>query len=145
MQPSAVQGSSTNLCGRWCRGIRLWLLLPCFAAACVEGELGPCEQSSDCQAGFGCPATGPLAGRCAKSCSDDAPCIQYYGEASACVQGTCTTVCDYRYEDGVCGMQEPALDACAEGLECKQESPSHCASFCAVERWPPSASDQSGS
>lgn len=94
---------------------------------------GSCESSSSCDEGLFCAKGGPTAGHCTRSCEGDGECIVRFGEGHFCSDTVCVQACGWLSTCTTRLVTEFA--ECGDGLRCRAETSSSCASTCAVSTW----------
>lgn len=116
----------------------VWTLgLLLFAHGCAKTEpmsaFGRCGQDADCGTGLFCAQGGPLAGYCARSCSEHTDCSSRYGASHACVESVCVQVCGELSE---CSAPElTQFERCAAGLSCRALDSEACTGHCTASSW----------
>ena len=94
---------------------------------------GSCESSSSCEEGLFCAKGGPTAGHCTRPCEADDECVVRFGEGHFCSDTVCVQACGWLSTCTTRLLTE--FVECDDGLRCRTETASSCASTCAVSTW----------
>jgi hypothetical protein len=116
------------------------LALACVVVGCSDKGpspvFGTCSDDKECETGLFCAQGGALKGHCARFCSEDSECVARYGINHLCGDAVCVQVCGWLSgcrNDGEVSFS--SLESCGDGLRCRAESNTQCASQCAATSW----------